>query len=587
MTKDYVKARDTLLLAREAISKAQLEGEDRKRAMLSISDLRARINKEYEAAKQTRKTALKETVEKMEEERLLEERSRRIRSRIANAANNTMLPEDVIVTIGTFALKSNPNIPVVMGGVCRFWRRAVCSNPILWSTLYLGSKKPKAKAALWRERSNGRLASLGITQAFDCDKNSSLLCDLRKIARHVRELNIINAENLTDYGWEDAFTHLETLSVKQIGAYHKSTVEYALDLGYCGTSSTLRHIDYENVTLSFVEQADGWDIRSARLVGGNFNISLLRRMPDLESLEIVEGSGVDRGEDIDPDLGEDITMSTMKRFTSDHHSFPSATMPNLIHLDLYSCRRSTLSNFFPSCMSSQLTFFDVGGVIFEEEQLVILLQRLPQLRFLGVSKSTVTDKTLDRLAIRENSVAEERICPYLSALSLAETNITASALRDMVNSRLPKDQRIMVQRAVLSTSSKTASAFRPMSSSQRARSQPAASRAQQNESSSTADKPENATEVQSQLSSSSTMTPSRIDWLCVDNCEQVDPSVIPILQKKITFVSAVIGKRNEDRIRGQAKYRWDAAHLANQNSHASCGLKKDGKLVIGAVLKRR
>ena len=88
--------------------------------------------------------------------------------------------------IGVHAMTINPNFAVVMAGVCRLWRKAVCTRPILWSHLLLGRCRPGQKIALWRERSENKLVRLIVSEGYQVYTQTGLYDSLEDLARHVR-----------------------------------------------------------------------------------------------------------------------------------------------------------------------------------------------------------------------------------------------------------------------------------------------------------------------------------------------------------------------------------------------------------------
>lgn len=72
------------------------------------------------------------------------------------------LPVEIAHTIFSLVVSEDHAQVVVLGQVCRDWRRVVVNTPSLWTFLTLSTVNPTVKAALWRTRSKGKLTALCI-----------------------------------------------------------------------------------------------------------------------------------------------------------------------------------------------------------------------------------------------------------------------------------------------------------------------------------------------------------------------------------------------------------------------------------------
>lgn len=70
------------------------------------------------------------------------------------------LPVEIAHTIFTLVVAEDHARVVVLGQVCRDWRRVVVEMPSLWTHLSLSTVNPTVKAALWKARSKGKLKAL-------------------------------------------------------------------------------------------------------------------------------------------------------------------------------------------------------------------------------------------------------------------------------------------------------------------------------------------------------------------------------------------------------------------------------------------
>jgi len=181
---------------------------------------------------------------------------------------------------------------------------------------------------------------------------------------------------------------------------------------------------------------------------------------------------------------------------------------------------------------------------------------LLSLSFLNMSFCGIDDGVIVKL---ERRGAEDDLLPNLRALSLAGNDISAGAVRYLVDSRLPVHLRYRNERHGIPA--KRMSSFLPTAPSQ------------------SQDLTAIAVEPTPDQWNNRAKLPS-ISWLNVDVCERIDPAAADMLRKHVRFVSSACGRVVDDRIRGEGAWAWDADWTEKCGNGASndCQLRKvDGE----------
>ena len=469
------------------------------------------------------------------------------------------LPAHVVETIALYALADNPNVAVILGGVCRSWRESVHACPALWTRLVIGPRATKAKIELWRQRSKKHILSVRVSQTFEASRHESLLRSMADVMPLIRQLEFINEAAFSKLGWTNSLSHLQTLIISspRFNGTRKVRLEFL------GEQQHLRHVTFRNVPLSLSHRNPGaeWSATSAKLINVSFSWRLLRQMSNLESLD-VENSAFPWHHTYDPP----IALPLLKRFRHScgshnaHRAQRSLAMPSLEVLDLYALQFHA-HRVLDSLVYTfhQLTFLDVGRSDIEDRGLVPLLTEFDQLRFLGLARTGVGKRTFHTLARRNAVNGEPETCPNLVAISLACTSIDGFQLADLIFSRSPRRQRrTAIPSQVLSMSYVYNSG--------------------------TLDDAEESPSVH--------YSRPRIQWLCIDACRDLDFEIVPLLRQNVAVVLADPYRYYEDRARGRGRYQWDKPPrgvMADTNGVGGSGRLVDGRLIRDSrhsVLKR-
>ena len=482
-----------------------------------------------------------------------------------------VLPRDVLVNIAEHGIAAK------MAMVCKEWRQVVTSQPGLWTTLTIGKGRAVAKAKIWVERSKGRIRILSIEEGFDAvNRGLELVGALGDCLERVETLKIKHrlAKDLLDH-MRGRFEDIKRLSVRstdELSLIPQPSQTLPLDLGLLSpTSHSLRHLDLQTLQLTIPRRVASAGEHSTEIV------TLDHALRGLEGVQIVRLAGcrISGGQetiarrfpaaisitfsnlkrsplDMTVPEGGIVTHHTLQSYTENRPDMPIADIrfaqlraPSLKTLDLYSCPFAgryagialQILALGLSFARPNLTSLDIGKSAWDP-RLLEAFGDLHCLQFLNMSCCGIVDGVLGALK-RKGEPTD--LLPMLTALSIAgNEDITAGAVRDLVNSRLQPSIRLS-QRPP-SAPPKKPSAFLPTA--------PRKSRA-------LGPVPMDAPLLPSQPSSQPEL-PS-ISWLNLDSCLRIDPSAATLIRQRVPFVSAICGPIVEDRIRGKGAWGWSAA----------------------------
>ena len=551
-------------------------------------------------------TTLRERIEAEQKEhstRIINEQkltATQIRARAdAYAKRNTnfihLLSRDIIMSICEAGLKKDDYFALTMAMVCRSWREAVISQPGLWKRLSLGKKKPVQKTETWLDRSKGRVVELVFESDFDESKELEVVKLLIPCVENVKILRV--KCDLPCYRlWECQFKQLETLAVyTRMNRLQEPSARRVdrLDFSLCHpASATLKNLYLEDVTIDF--RSDVANPVSAGQHGYLSSLSFLHLKNCAVGVDDVSGSAIGLFRNL-PQVEEAIVegvtwlsdpaershsgakirpleMNNLKRFSEtgrealsfNHH----VLAPNLEEYGLW----SHLSAIGPlhkvlapglAAALPRLRALDVGKSAIDQNSLLEALQRLSSLQFLNVAYTDIKNDFLNAISHHDGLNPEDQLAPQLYALSIAgNPSITPGAVRDFVNSRLPKDERLVVSKPKMETQAKSASAFRPTVKSRPRQSVSNAAPDQSTNSTSQLTQTLSTPDINSSFFASQSNQPGqtrpRIRWLNMDACDRIDDDLVELLKLKVHFVSAWLGTPVTERIRGMGKWRWDA-----------------------------
>jgi hypothetical protein len=474
-----------------------------------------------------------------------------------------LLSPDILDLIVDHLIVDNPSVACKIGAVRRSWRGWMLARPGVWQTLEVGSTRPIEKAKAFIERGGGILRSFRILETFSSNLEIRLAEILSGHIGNIKTLAYTGYPSQLVRDLSGQFNSLE--EIVELPSNHPKSrqniqtsgnqLNTGVDRGLKITNSSLKSITLINgqVTLSSDSVASR-KLHSFKMHGGALNsaegslVEVVKCMPDLVeiALENVSHSptGLPLGQvEASLDRLKSFSVSSTPLEAPDSSNvildfFDKVGTPNLQYLSVWRFTRDLASLFLSPrlapCLSG-LQALDIGHTTVDETALLGNLKNMDQLRFLNISCTALNDTFLRAITYEGK---DKNLLPNLTALSMAALDVTSLALRDFAISRLPKAAKIHLTEPTRPERTRS-SVFRPSNSAAKPSSQNPAS-------------PASSPNIRSSRES-----PRRfLKWLCLDHCQTIDHQLIEHLRTKILFVSA--GKvRNEERIRGLGRYRWD------------------------------
>ena len=362
------------------------------------------------------------------------------------------LPIELFGEIARLLVEKDHTASILLSQVSKHWRTVVHSIPYLWNVLVLSKHRPKQKAKLWIERSNGRLQELSIrSSAIDTPNwpDDSL--------RNLRweTLRVLKVENwnpvpfLNSIGKSEALVSLEHIVFHQVSQGPGPAARvYALCKQEC-----LRHLTISSMTadvealLSQTGNLTSITFQGVTALEQNL-FDFLEANPALESLTI-ETFQIARTSRTGLAL-ENLTQLRIKNCLPD--VIVSASLPALhvLHLDT---TMDPIHPFLANLVTSgsyHLNELVLRSCRFRADSLINLLQHLSELQILEVSNvagqctaviealaasyspPSATDSSQNRL------VETPVLCPNLIQVNFSRcTEIQTGPLVRMIRSRLP------------------------------------------------------------------------------------------------------------------------------------------------------
>ena len=179
------------MLGEKALDQAGVDAEERDRRAWGLDSMRNEYRTSLGNARRGQNSVVKWMAEFSKVERW---RGKSLKS------YNDRLPADILVTIGMFGLTDNPDIALIMCGVCLFWRQATINQPLLWGHIVLSSTRPADTVKLWQKRCGKGITKLFISRSFDCVHHRELLSSMRYLLAEVHHLYIDRKVNFIKLG---------------------------------------------------------------------------------------------------------------------------------------------------------------------------------------------------------------------------------------------------------------------------------------------------------------------------------------------------------------------------------------------------
>ena len=374
------------------------------------------------------------------------------------------LPIELFGEIVRLLAEKDHTASIPLSQVSKHWRTVIHNIPYLWNVLVLSKQRPKQKAKLWIERSNGRIQELSIrSSAIDTPHwpDDSL--------RNLRweYLRVLKVENwnpvpfLHSIGKSEALANLERVAFHQVPQGLDPTARvYSLCKQEC-----LRHLTISSMTadvetlLSRTGNLTSITFQGVTALDQNL-FDLLEANPALESLTI-ETFQVARTSR--PDLAlENLTQLHIKNCLPD--VIVSASLPALHTLRL-DTTMDPIHTFLINLTSGshRLNELVLRSCRFRADSLIDLLQHSPELQILEVTNvAGQCTAIIEALAASYSPTGATDssqnqtfdipvLCPNLTQVNFSRcTEIQTGPLVRMIKSRLPlPDKSSMTEGGIL------------------------------------------------------------------------------------------------------------------------------------------
>lgn len=207
------------------------------------------------------------------------------------------LPIEIFGEIAMMLIEEDHTNLITLLHICKHWRNVIEDHPRFWCNLVLTKRRPKAKAKLWIERSNGRVKDLTVRNEAALSPNWSgellhgLKWDQLRFCS-VESWNVLSyvtsiGQQTSIASWKGLEIHFLFLPLR--GAHNIRPASLALQhLSLCRIPIDL---DDENDLTSHVSKLRSCAVRHSQ-VQGKWS-DFLRRNPLLESLRLIDLAGSD------------------------------------------------------------------------------------------------------------------------------------------------------------------------------------------------------------------------------------------------------------------------------------------------------
>nr|XP_018267243.1 uncharacterized protein I303_01228 [Kwoniella dejecticola CBS 10117]OBR89401.1 hypothetical protein I303_01228 [Kwoniella dejecticola CBS 10117] len=521
-----------------------------------------------------------------------------------------LLSPDIIINIAETGSVDNYGFIHKMAGVCRNWRDILSNTGTLWNTLILGKKRVLERVKYHIERTRGNIREIIVKSDFEIFRLTDIDQLLKPHLKNVKRLTIDGDVTKFSRHWQGDFHHLEYLKVKST-SYEATDLVHRL-LAF--DADQLQELDleggrYEHIfnaeldrTLQLQEPANQmistndppfWTEHAPKHLSSIHTLrlrncwitaaypdhsELICHFPRLETFEMVNVNWDSNSALIDTTskayawaqrrkpLEIDLIHLTSYNLSGQIRNLGLGEIhaPNLRHLDLWSAHPLGSSSIAPHLGTPgladalpNLLSLDIGRCTIDFDALKGILKQTPSLKFLNVSYCSLGNTFLEAL---ERHGTEKDLLPNLMALSIAgNSEITSGAIKRFVLSRTANGLKTAARPVetkkggAFRPSAPIKSAFGPSKHSTTSQSQSQQVRPSQSRSAQISTPAESAF---SNIDQPQKILPS-IQWLCLDNCDNVEPEMVDFLRRKVRFISNLYSTNIvEARVRGKGRWDW-------------------------------
>ncbi|KXN88063.1 hypothetical protein AN958_07522 [Leucoagaricus sp. SymC.cos] len=363
------------------------------------------------------------------------------------------LPIEIYNEIFQIALADDYAQIITLLHVCMHWRQVVWDSPGLWHTLVLSKSHADKKAALWIERSNGRIRELHVLNDYHTnqllgrptffDKLDWLYLRVCRI-HHPRILDSIEPATMLQHIEE---LEIDALHAREIapsffhpceGIKSLSLSKAELHLEHLRSFSSLNSLHLNAISLPFSKPSDFLEILRSNPQIESLHLNLVKfansepvahtladieNPPKLNSLSTLE---VQRGSWFSTILLLDIPSLRYLRFDS-------LTVPSDFNRHIH---------YWASTSPKFLTELSLKYIVLVPPVILKLLAAAPSLEYLSlVGVLSTTSQVVLALSQSDLPCSEESntpcLCPRLRYLDISETpDVATSLVQDLVKQRL-------------------------------------------------------------------------------------------------------------------------------------------------------
>jgi F-box/TPR repeat protein Pof3 len=414
----------------------------------------------------------------------------------------TNMPIELLYEIFFYAIANDYAMPIILSRVCRHWRGSSLGHPPLWRTLVLSSRNPEQKLGLWRERAKSKFSKVRILDVSRHQQKGleDALAMCAPSSWH--SLEVVSSS------WAVNLNFLQKLHVAELDI---RVPEQGIDAG----------IEMDAVAASKLQSLvlQGLSVFSPRYFApavnlktfvyhptalGDFSFprTLLRGLlvgyPLLEHLSL-NFQGFTLGPIENLELPNLQSLMLTQNFTAES-ILPQLLVPNLRTLHLTSISIQRLSSRLADILGqSRITDFRLRTCVLTDQDLVPLARNLSNVETVEISRSSV-DINLFAYALLGPSPDPTSPTPPSPALHSVDFShcfrLRGAAVRDLVKSRLPPPSTVSIE----SEDGTVTNDPHPV---------------------------------------------ARIKSVIIDDCQSVEPEILPWLREKVATVSCIYQTKAE------------------------------------------
>lgn len=351
------------------------------------------------------------------------------------------LPVELFGEIARLVIKSNHAAVITLSQVSKHWRSVTHNSPYLWDVLMVNNRRPKQKAKLWIERSQGKLRELTIRASVmdtsDWPDNSLkglrweeirvLKFDTWDLGKHLLSiqdsgtaLDLLEHLDITNANWETILPHDNCL--------HHLALRCTNITSHCFTKISSNSQKLKALTLENVKFTSGTTL-----------LELLQSLPFIKTLVLHDSNSP-----VPKDLAlPHLTCLDIKRSTASSLSLSDLPELRILRLEGVQTARQLLD--VVSKTSSHITELVLRSCAVPPTLVIGVLKNSPELERLELSNSearvvaeflATLRQPLDSSSITSSQSLVQ--CPNLQYINFSRCgDIQTGPIVRMIKARLP------------------------------------------------------------------------------------------------------------------------------------------------------